>query len=98
SSTETSGTNKPADPSTETSGTNKPENPSTETPGTNNPKNPSTKTPGTNKPNNKDKANNTKSLGQIGKNIQTGIESVEGLAGILMTAIGGLFVSKKRKK
>ena len=51
-----------------------------------------------NNPNNKGKANNTKSLGQIGKNVQTGIESVEGVAGILMTAVGGLFVSKKRKK
>ena len=49
-------------------------------------------------PNNKVKENNTQSLGQIGKNVQTGIESVEGVAGILMTAVGGLFVSKKRKK
>ncbi len=51
-----------------------------------------------NNPDNKGKANNTKSLGQIGKNVQTGIESVECVAGILMTAVGGLFVSKKRKK
>ena len=51
-----------------------------------------------NNPNKKGKVNKTQSLGQIGKNVKTGIESVEGVAGILMTAVGGLFVSKKRKK